>query len=52
LFQGDRVMIQKAKEKIKLIKSPHQGYFEILREKLMWGGVPFKNRDGNDEVDV
>ncbi len=52
LFQGDRVLIQKAKEKIKLIKSPDQGYFEILREKLMWGGVPFKNRDGNDKMDV
>jgi len=52
LFQGDRVMVQKAKEKIKLIKSPDQGYFEILREKLMWGGVPFKNRHGNHKVDV
>ena len=45
LFQGDKVLIQKAKEKIKLIKSPDQSYFEILREKLMWGGVPFKNRE-------
>jgi NAD+ kinase len=43
LFQGDKVLIQKAKEKLKLIKSPDQGYFEILREKLMWGGVPFRN---------
>jgi NAD kinase len=42
------VIVQKAKEKIKLIKSPDQSYFEILREKLMWGGVPFKNRDGDD----
>ena len=47
LYQGDRVLIQKAKEKIKLIKSPDQGYFEILREKLMWGGVPCKNREGD-----
>jgi NAD+ kinase len=48
LFQKDKVLIQKAKEKLKLIKSPDQSYFEILREKLMWGGVPFRNRDGND----
>jgi NAD+ kinase len=45
LFQGDKVLIQKAKEKLKLIKSPEQGYFEILREKLMWGGAPFNSRD-------
>jgi NAD+ kinase len=48
LVQGDKVLIQKAKEKLKLIKSPDQSYFEILREKLMWGGVPFRNRDEND----
>lgn len=45
LFQGDRVLIQKAKEKLKLIKSPDQSYFEILREKLMWGGAPFNSRN-------
>jgi len=45
LFQGDKVMIQKAKEKLKLIKSPDQSYFEILREKLMWGGAPFNSRN-------
>jgi len=45
LFQGDKVLIQNAKEKLKLIKSPDQSYFEILREKLMWGGAPFNSRD-------
>jgi len=45
LFQGDKVLIQKAKEKLKLIKSPDQSYFEILREKLMWGGAPFNSRN-------
>jgi NAD+ kinase len=45
LFQGDKVLIQKAREKLKLIKSPDHSYFEILREKLMWGGVPFRNRE-------
>lgn len=45
LFQGDKVLIQKAKDKLKLIKSPDQSYFEILREKLMWGGAPFNSRE-------
>ncbi|MGE5841703.1 MAG: NAD(+)/NADH kinase [Deltaproteobacteria bacterium] len=45
LFPGDKVLIQKAKEKLKLIKSPNQSYFEILREKLMWGGAPFNSRE-------
>jgi NAD+ kinase len=45
LIQGDKVLIQKAEEKLKLIKSPDQSYFEILREKLMWGGAPFNSRD-------
>ena len=45
---GDVVQVHKSDKKIKLIKSPDQSYFEILREKLMWGGVPFKERHGND----
>jgi NAD+ kinase len=50
LFQGDKVLIRKAVEKLKLIKSPDQSYFEILREKLMWGGVPFRNRDNQEPL--
>jgi NAD+ kinase len=38
---GDRVVINKSRNKIKLIKSPDQTYFEILRAKLMWGGATF-----------
>jgi NAD+ kinase len=38
LLFGDKVLIQKSQEKIRLIKSPDQTYFEILRTKLMWGG--------------
>ena len=38
---GDKVVIHKSRNRIKLIKSPDQSYFEILREKLMWGrGFP------------
>ncbi|MDY7038970.1 MAG: NAD(+)/NADH kinase, partial [Thermodesulfobacteriota bacterium] len=38
LFHGDMIIIYKSNEKIKLIRSPDQSYFEILRTKLMWGG--------------
>ena len=50
LFQGDKVLIRKAEEKLKLIKSPDQSYFEILREKLMWGGVPLRNRESQEPL--
>lgn len=43
---GDKVMIYKSKERIKLIRSPDQTYFEILRAKLMWGGATY-NEDGD-----
>ena len=39
LFHGDMVTIQKSKAKISLFQSPDHSYFEILRTKLMWGGV-------------
>jgi NAD+ kinase len=45
---GDVVQVYTSDKKIKLIKSPDQSYFEILREKLMWGGAPFNDRHGND----
>ena len=43
---GDKVMIYKSQQGIKLIRSPDQTYFEILRAKLMWGGATF-NKDGD-----
>ena len=43
---GDKVMIKKSEQGIKLIKSPDQSYFEILRAKLMWGGATF-NKNGD-----
>jgi NAD+ kinase len=44
---GDRVVINKSKKRIKLIKSPDQSYFEILRAKLMWGGTTYNQKHGN-----
>ncbi len=40
LLHEDVVTIRKSNEKIILFKSPDQSYFEILRTKLMWGGLP------------
>ncbi len=43
---GDKVMIKKSEQGIRLIKSPDQSYFEILRAKLMWGGATL-NKNGD-----
>ena len=34
---GDRVLMKRAAEKLKLIQPPKKSYFEILRSKLRWG---------------
>ena len=47
LLHGDKVLIYKSKERIKLFKSPDQTYFEILRKKMMWGGVTY-NQNGDN----
>ncbi|MDB9823039.1 NAD(+)/NADH kinase [Deltaproteobacteria bacterium] len=46
LLQGDRILISKSRARIKLFKSPDQTYFEILRTKMMWGGVTY-NKNGD-----
>jgi NAD+ kinase len=46
--KDDKVLISKSKERIRLIKSPDQTYFEILRTKLMWGGATYNHKYGND----
>lgn len=42
LLFGDKVIIRKSEETLRLIKSPDQTYFEILRTKLNWGGTTYK----------
>ncbi len=37
LEKGDRVQIQRAEERVLLLKNPQLGYFDILRQKLRWG---------------
>lgn len=46
LCYGDKVIIEKSEEKIKLFRPPDHSYFNILRTKLMWGGATY-NKDGN-----
>ncbi len=47
LFFEDEVIINKSKEKIKLLRPPDHSYFKILRTKLMWGGTTYNNSDGH-----
>ncbi len=42
----DVVLINKSSKEIRLVKSPDQSYFEILRTKLTWGGANLK-KDGD-----
>ncbi|HDQ03323.1 MAG TPA: NAD(+) kinase [Deltaproteobacteria bacterium] len=37
---GDTVIIQKSKHAVYLVLSPHRSYWEILRSKLSWSGLP------------
>jgi NAD+ kinase len=43
LYYGDRVLLYKSKEKIRIFRPPDHSYFKILRTKLMWGGATYKN---------
>ncbi|MFO7460499.1 MAG: NAD(+)/NADH kinase [Desulfatiglandales bacterium] len=52
LRYADRVAVCKAGKRIRLIKSPDQSYFEILREKLGWGGATYQGKHGNGEEQV
>jgi len=40
LKSGDRVRVKKSPCDINLVNSPHHDYWEILRTKLGWGGLP------------
>ena len=37
---GDAVMIKKSRRAVNLVLSPHRSYWEILRSKLSWSGLP------------
>ena len=37
LRPGDRVSVRRAPRPVRIVKSPHRTYFDVLREKLRWG---------------
>ncbi|MBN2179432.1 MAG: NAD(+)/NADH kinase, partial [Deltaproteobacteria bacterium] len=37
---GDTVSVAKSQFDINIVNSPHHDYWEILRTKLGWGGLP------------
>lgn len=45
LVDNDRVVISKSEKKLKLIKSPDQDYYDILRTKLKWGEHAYNRTD-------
>jgi len=45
LMAHDRVIISKSEKKLKLIKSPDQDYYDILRTKLKWGESTYNRTD-------
>ncbi|MBW1715864.1 MAG: NAD(+)/NADH kinase [Deltaproteobacteria bacterium] len=45
LMAHDRVIISKSEKKLKLIKSPDQDYYDILRTKLKWGEPTYNTTD-------
>lgn len=38
LETNDQVCIKASRSRLKLIQSPHRNYYQVLREKLKWGG--------------
>jgi NAD+ kinase len=35
--EGDRVCVRKSEQTVRLVQSPSQNYFDVLRNKLKWG---------------
>jgi NAD+ kinase len=38
MVEGDAVEVRRAEATLRLVSSPRRGYFDLLREKLGWGG--------------
>jgi NAD+ kinase len=37
LVQGDRIVVRKAAEKLRLVIPSKKSYYQVLRSKLKWG---------------
>lgn len=48
LFFGDRVILRKSPERIRLLRPPQYSYFQLLRTKLGWGGATHNNPHAHD----
>jgi NAD+ kinase len=44
LSPGDRVVVRRGKEEVKLVRFPGQTFFSTLRRKLRWGDLEERNR--------
>lgn len=49
LYRGDEVYIYKSEKRIKLLTLPGHSYFEILRNKLRWGGATYNQNENNQD---
>ena len=38
LHKGDRVICRRSEQTVQLIRASGVGFFDVLREKLQWGG--------------
>ena len=45
LLAGDRIRVQRATPRFKLVEVAGHGYYRTLREKLGWGGQLHLNDD-------
>jgi NAD+ kinase len=45
LEKGDVVRVRKSEHRLRLVKAPARSYFELLREKLMWGERGLRTED-------
>ena len=44
LMETDKVVVRKSEKKLKLIKFPNRGHFDVLRGKLRWGESSYNNK--------
>jgi len=51
VITGDRISFRRAHEPAYLIRLPRRNFFEIIREKLRWGGTPRNLNEGRDDGD-
>jgi len=51
VITGDHIAFRRAHEPAYVIRLPRRNFFEIIREKLRWGGTPRTLNEGRDDGD-